>query len=224
MAGCPSSHQPTIGSGKRRRNLEDLFSGSWISASVPYRRGKSVDNRFVSDLNYLTLFWSYSHKSETILEFQSKFCCFWRLSPQDGTRIVVKHTDYLIYTRMHNLFLIFFLQIGWIIFFSENELLSSTVLKLESNIWVNPWIFEQILAVFAFTISARWRQDNLKTTGLFKHVLYWILDSNYTRIYISWKCCKSRSTSFWAWTVNKKLNRRKTIIGHSCYARVPIKK
>ena len=34
--------------------------------------------------------------------------------------------------------------------------LSLTVLKLFSKIWVNPWNFEQILAVFAF-LSARWR-------------------------------------------------------------------
>ena len=53
--------------------------------------------------------------------------------------------------------------------------------------------------------------------------LYYILDSNYTRIYNSWKCCENRSSSFWAWTVNKKINRRKTIIGHRCYAKVPIK-
>ena len=62
---------------------------------------------------------------------------------------------------MHNLFL-FFACKSVEYFFSENELLSSTVLKLESNIWVNPWIFEQILAVFAFTIAAKWRQVNLK--------------------------------------------------------------
>ena len=44
---------------------------------------------------------------------------------------------------------------------------SLTVLKLLSKIWVNPWNFDEIFAVLAF-FSARWRQMNFKTIGLFK--------------------------------------------------------
>ena len=47
--------------------------------------------------------------------------------------------------------------------------------------------------------------------------------SNYTGIHNSWKFCENRSSSFWERTVNKKKNKQKqNIIGHRCYARVPI--
>ena len=49
------------------------------------------------------------------LEFWANLGCFWRLSPQDGVRIIFNHPDYLYYFRMRNL-PERFVQIGWIVF------------------------------------------------------------------------------------------------------------
>ena len=83
--------------------------------------------------------------------------------------------------------------------------LSLTVLKLLSKIWVNPWNFEEILAVFCVFSP----QDSVR-------IILKLSDySNYTRIHKSRKFGENRSSSFWEQTVNKKktikkINRSKT--------------
>ena len=58
VAGCPSSHQPTRIRGRDAGIWEDLFSGSWISASVSCGRKFWKSHR----MNFRNMLWFRSYR------------------------------------------------------------------------------------------------------------------------------------------------------------------
>ena len=224
---------------EKSSNCQSPQWDTWISNSFPRIRSSAtltseiveessftlVFKVFSEIVNNLKLFRTCSQKSETTFEFSSIYHLYPFLALKSSICPSLLQlwniSDCLLCTRMHNLCLILFANrlniLQW-------ELLSSTVLVLESyKSESSTSTFEQVFTkLFSRLLLSRLecRQDTISliyriTQTCFTLNSLFKLHQNIHFLNILHKSVESVSE---LWTVNKKLNRRKTIIGHRCYA------